>query len=42
MCNFSGGVIYELFDCSVCSRGEVMVCELFDVLVNLLYYCDLD
>ncbi len=38
----SGGVIHELFDRSVRSRGEAMARELSDALANPLYYRDLD
>lgn len=40
--NLSGGVIHELFDRSVRSRGEAMARELSDALANPLYYRDLD
>lgn len=36
----SGGVIHELFDRSVRSRGEAMARELSDALANPLYYRD--
>ena len=38
----SGGVIHELFDRSVRSRGEAVARELSDALANPLYYRDLD
>ncbi|KAG1395059.1 hypothetical protein G6F59_014064 [Rhizopus arrhizus] len=40
--SLSGGVIHELFDRSVRSRGEAMARELSDSLANPLYYRDLD
>ncbi|KAF1015784.1 MAG: putative signaling protein [Stenotrophomonas maltophilia] len=38
----SGGVIHELFDRSVRSRGEALARELSDALANPLYYNDLE
>lgn len=39
--SLSGGVIHELFDRSVRSRGEALARELSDSLANPLYYNDL-
>ncbi|HBK47082.1 MAG TPA: hypothetical protein DDZ67_11740, partial [Xanthomonadaceae bacterium] len=40
--SLSGGIIHELFDRSLRSRGEALATELADALANPLYYSDLD